>query len=98
MSESQLQREILEAVGSRTPLWRQNAGRVQLINGRWMDLAPAGAADLTGILADGRRLEIEVKSATGQQREAQRAWQRMILSKGGVYILARSVDEALRQL
>ena len=41
----------------------------------------------------GIRIEIECKSPTGTQTEAQRNWQRMIESMGGVYILARSLDD-----
>lgn len=107
--ESVIQREIENSLGhGRIRLWRQQAGRVYVVpyreaqrkgaRGSWMDLAPAGAADLTGIYADGRRLEIEVKTPTGQQRAAQIAWQQMIQSRQGVYILARSVDDALRQM
>ena len=52
-----------------------------------------GQADLTGILATGRRLEIEVKSAVGRQSADQRNYQAMIERLGGRYILARSVAD-----
>ena len=52
-----------------------------------------GQADISGILSDGRRLEIECKTSTGRQSAKQRAWQRMIEKYGGVYILARSVED-----
>jgi hypothetical protein len=57
-----------------------------------------GCADLSGLLHDGRRIEIEVKSATGRQQPQQRRFQAMIETFGGVYILARSegdVEEVL---
>lgn len=54
----------------------------------------SGQADVSGILADGRRLEVELKTATGKQAEQQKKWERMIKAHGGVYILARSADEA----
>jgi hypothetical protein len=41
----------------------------------------------------GLRLEIEVKSATGRQRPEQKAFQAMIQKYGGIYILARSVND-----
>ena len=107
--ESDIQREILNAISrGRLRAWRQQAGQVFVVpfkeaqrkgvRGHFMELAPAGAADLTGIYDDGRRVEIEVKSASGAQRPEQRAWESMIRSRGGVYILARSVDEALAHL
>ena len=57
-----------------------------------------GQADLSGILKDGRRLEIETKSARGRQSQQQLAFERMITKFGGVYIVARSVEEALSRL
>jgi len=52
-----------------------------------------GQADLTGILPGGTRLEIEVKGEGGRQTEDQQRYQRMINNKGGLYILAREVDD-----
>lgn len=51
-----------------------------------------GSADLLGILRGGRFLAVEVKTAKGRQSEAQRNFQRMIESMGGVYVLARDVQ------
>lgn len=63
-----------------------------------MQLAPEGAADISGILASGRRLEVEVKTATGKQRVAQARWQTMIEKHGGLYLLTRSPEDALAAL
>jgi len=52
-----------------------------------------GQADLTGILPGGVRLEIEVKRPGCPQTHEQRAFQRMIERFGGVYVLARSVQD-----
>lgn len=60
-----------------------------------MQFGTPGAADITGILPDGRRLEIEVKAATGRQSEQQKKYQAMIERFNGVYVLARSVEEAI---
>jgi hypothetical protein len=57
-----------------------------------------GQADLTGILPDGRRLEIEVKRHDGKQSPEQQAYQRMIEKFNGVYILARSVEDVTAKL
>jgi hypothetical protein len=57
-----------------------------------------GAADLSGLLRDGRRLEVEVKTSKGRQSEQQRKFQAMIERFGGVYILARNADDAEAQV
>ena len=62
-----------------------------LTSGRKISFSVPGAADLTGIINDGRRLEIEVKSPTGRQSEKQKQYQNLIETMGGVYVLTRSV-------
>lgn len=111
-SEASIQGRIHYAVG-RLPevrLWRQNAGILRVtsqsecrfckapIQTRVVRGVPDGAADLSGIVSDGRRLEIEVKSATGKQRDNQKRWEIMIRERGGIYFVARSPEEALDQL
>jgi hypothetical protein len=51
--------------------WRQNSGTAW-IGGQPVAFGYPGAGDITGILPDGRRLEIECKSATGRQSEKQK--------------------------
>jgi hypothetical protein len=51
---------------------------------------------LSGILDDGRRIEIEVKTPSGRQSEQQKRFQDMIEKFNGIYILARSVEDAER--
>lgn len=56
-----------------------------------------GSSDIVGCLA-GRWVGIEVKTETGKQRDAQIAFQRVIEVAGGIYIVARSPEEAVDQL
>ena len=66
---------------------------------RPIDLAPAGASDYVGILApSGRHVALEIKSAAGRLSEDQAGFGRMIQSRGGLWIVARSADEAERGL
>lgn len=99
MSEKKTQNDILRAFGTipQLRLWRANVG-VARIDRRIVRFGIAGQADLTGILPDGRRLEVEVKSATGRQTARQKDFQDMIERFHGVYILARSVEDMRRQL
>ena len=99
MKEKRLQNEILRAFGTKRwmRLWRANTGVAQ-IGSRVVRFGVPGQADLTGILPGGVRLEVEVKSDRGRQTEDQRNFQRMIERFGGVYVLARSVDDVERAL
>ena len=99
MKEKALQNDILRAFGTkrRMRLWRANAG-VARIGDRVVRFGVPGQADLTGILPDGRRLEVEVKSPGGTQTDDQRNFQRMIERFGGVYVLARTVEDIRQAL
>ena len=99
MTEKQIQNAILRVFGTRPELrlWRANAG-VARISRRVVAFGIRGQADLTGILSNGRRLEVEVKSERGRQSRQQRDFQRMIERFGGLYVLARSVEDVRNAL
>lgn len=101
MTEKQIQNSILKAFATRSDmrLWRNNTGVAITPDGaQVVRYGLPGSADLTGILPDGKRLEIEVKSATGRATGQQGAFARMIERFNGVYILARSVDDVACEL
>lgn len=53
-----------------------------------------GTADITGILADGRAVYIEAKREIGGEwSHAQQEFANMVGAMGGLYVLARSVDD-----
>lgn len=98
-SEADIMHAILLTVGSRPDvrLWRNNVGAAHITN-RWMRFGLKGSSDLLGLLRGGRFLAIEVKSATGKQSPAQRAFQKTITRFGGLYVLARSIDDVTEAL
>lgn len=98
--ESALIRAVLLAIGARPDLrvWRQNVGVARMPSGRIVRFGIPGAADISGILHGGRRLEIECKSDTGRLSPLQYRFRRVIQHHSGLYILARSVDDVLREL
>jgi hypothetical protein len=105
MSEASLQREILQKFGSRpnVRLWRANAGRalVPTADGglRPIQVNIPGCPDLIGFLApSGRFLGIEVKAPNGRLRPAQEAFRDALTKAGGIYIVARSVEDVTREL
>lgn len=98
--EAVLQKMLLAHVNQIPGVWvhRVNVGRAQM-GGRWVRFGEAGQADISGIMklpsGIGMRLEIECKSRKGKQKKEQREWQDMIESHGGLYILARSLYDAM---
>lgn len=99
MSENVIQAEILLAIG-RMPgaiFWRNNTGSLPSRTGRVVKFGLVGSPDIIGCHR-GRFVGIEVKSSTGKQREAQINFQRAFERSGGLYILARAVDDVLAAL
>lgn len=83
-------------VGDPHPLalfWRQNTGAARA-GDRLVRFGVVGQADITGVIRS-RRVDIEVKTATGRQSIEQRAYALHIGYAGGLYILARDLDTVL---
>lgn len=97
-----LVREILLLIGSRPDIriWAQDTGYARALDNpkRVFQYGIEGGGDISGILPDGRRLEIEVKVPPDTQRDSQRRFQAMIEKHRGVYILATSPHEVERRL
>lgn len=92
--ESDIQAAILRFLATVPGLraWRSNSGAAMGRRGL-VRFGVAGQGDISGLLESGRRLEIEVKTPKGRQSEQQRLFGAMISKFGGLYILARSVDD-----
>lgn len=101
-SEAVIQQNIRLALGQRDDimLFRINVGKFRPLEGgaRVIQSAPEGTPDLLGVISPGRAFAIEVKTDKGKQRTAQVAWQNAWEKRGGIYILARSVEDVYRGL
>jgi hypothetical protein len=74
--------------------WRVNVGAAIDRTGRRIRFGEPGHSDLLGC-ARGRLVAIEVKSASGRLRDEQRVWGDRIAAAGGIYIIARCLEDAL---
>lgn len=102
-SEAVIQQNIRLALGMRDDIFmfRINVGVFRPLHGdqkRAIRSAPDGTPDLLGVIAPGRAFAIEVKTGRGQQRDAQKNWQKAWEKRGGIYILARSVEDVYKGL
>lgn len=102
MSEAVLQQNIRLALGMRDDifLFRINVGKFRPLDGgkRVIQSAPEGTPDLMGVMEPGKAFAIEVKAPRGTQREAQKRWQEAWEKRGGIYILAKSLDDVYKGL
>lgn len=76
---------------------RLEHGMVILRNARPVKFGLEGSADIIGAHA-GRPLAVEMKAENGRQRESQILFERAWVRVGGIYILARSAEEAVSAL
>lgn len=87
---------LLLAFGGRPylRLWKQPVAKARTLHSdRVISFGVPGMADLGGLLACGRRLEVEVKTGSATRSKEQRAWAGMIDRFGGFYVLARSEND-----
>ena len=101
MKESIIQKQIMAEFGALPWLriWRNNTGALTDQRGQLITYGLKGSADILGLISpEGRFVAIEVKNERGKQSVSQAAFERMIKSMGGIYILARSVDDVYRGL
>lgn len=105
MTETQLVNWCLRAMCLRgISCWRQNTGGMKIPDKgkrqgyRFIKFGKKGAADITGLLKDGRRIEVECKVGSNKQSEDQVIFQRMIEINNGIYILCYSPQELITKL
>lgn len=101
MLEAVLQKLILARVNALdgVRLWRANTGMAYSSgSGRMVRFGQPGQADLSGILRGGRRLEVEVKGPSGRVSDEQEAFGARITELGGLYIVARTLEDALNPI
>jgi hypothetical protein len=85
-------------------VWKNDTGAAKSLDGeRFVKYGLVGSADIIGInylehLRIGQFVAIEVKTGSARQSEEQKRFEKMILDRGGVYILARTVLDATSRL
>jgi hypothetical protein len=79
--------------------WRQNQGTFRTMDGRRVVSATSitGVADILGAYR-ARPVAIETKTRTGTLRKTQKTFRENWIKAGGIYIIARSPEEALLAL
>lgn len=101
MRESALQHAILVRWGMspKLRLWRANVGVAFAKSGRAVRFGVIGQGDISGlVVGTGRRVEIEVKAPGGVQSAAQRAFGRMVVECGGLYLVAYEIENFSAEL
>ena len=81
--------------------WRQNSGRFFFKVGsktRMFNTGIKGQADITGILEDGKRLEIECKRRGEGPTPDQKAFLNKMKENGGVAFVAYEIEDLEKQL
>ena len=103
MTEKEIQNDIIRHLSARADLrlFRQQVGVAVPISQccpqcrRYaIRFGVPGMADLIGIQGpQGRYIAVEVKSPTGRQSEEQKTFQTVVTSLGGLYVVARGIDD-----
>ena len=87
-------------------VWRNNTGALRDSNGQLVRFGLPGSGDIIGLRSIvitpemvgqtiGQFLAVETKRPGGKQTEQQEKFESMVVSLGGVYVLATNPDEAM---
>jgi hypothetical protein len=97
MSESKLVKAALEYLSYRgIGVWRNNTGAVVSVykgRKRIIRYGKKGSSDIIGLIPGGRFIGVECKQPKEKQTLDQRLFQQFIESLGGLYVLARNLDD-----
>lgn len=72
--------------------WPRNVGLFRDVRGNPRKVGVRGEADVQGLVPGGRALAVEVKTGAAERTPEQRAWGRMWVAMGGLYVVARYSD------
>jgi hypothetical protein len=96
--EGAIKNSILLALGEQGDVlaWNAPCGVFRSFDDpqRIVRVGPPGRADILGV-CNGRAIAIEVKTATGRLRPDQERWRDAFTQRGGVWVLARSAEDAM---
>jgi hypothetical protein len=95
--EAEIQRTILDWLAAKRIFhYRQNTGAVRAED-RFFRFGTPGSPDIVAVIG-GRYIGIEVKAPRGVQSPAQREFEGRLRTAGGVYVLARSLEDVERSI
>lgn len=97
MTHGALVNDILLAVSPIGMAWANNTGALKDANGRLVRYGLSGSSDIIAIIR-GRFVGIEVKVGRDAHRHNQKNFAAAVRRNGGIYVLARSVDDVLNTL
>ena len=98
IKEKDIQRTILEYLLIKKIFhWRQNSGAFKTDAGGFYRIGIVGAPDIF-ILIQGIIYACEVKNEKGKQSESQKAFQQGFEKAGGIYFIARTLEDVIEKL
>lgn len=97
MSHGELVRAVLVTVSPLGMAWANNTGALRNAEGRLVRYGLKGSADVLACVRT-RMVAIEVKVGRDTQSKEQRSFASALTSAGGLYIVARSVDDVTAAL
>jgi len=93
---TRLIKEIILRIGSKpwARVWRNETGMgLNVRTGEPFKYGLVGSPDIVGLTLGGYYIGIEVKTGSATQAVAQKNFQKMVESLGGIYLLGRSAEQ-----
>lgn len=95
--EKLLKQCLLELTTCGFMAWKNNTGAIKT-GTRYQSYGLKGSADIIGLTPQGQFLAVEVKTGKAVQNKAQKAFQKAVESRNGIYKIIRSYEELISWL
>ncbi|MES3016186.1 MAG: hypothetical protein V4721_00340 [Bacteroidota bacterium] len=102
-TEKEISNAILLKVGGRRDVlaWKNMTGTARALTAPYqvIQYGKKGSSDILGVIGPwGLFFGIEVKTLAGQQRDTQKTFEESVKRRGGIYIIGRYDETALKDL
>lgn len=96
--EKLLKQCLLELTTYGFMAWKNSTGAMKTTIGHYQRYGLKGSADIIGLTPKGQFLAVEIKTGKAVQNKAQKAFQKAIESRNGVYKIIRTYEELISWL
>lgn len=74
-------------------MWSNQTGAIKSASGRFQRYGLIGSSDILGLTPDGQFFAAEIKTGKAVQNKHQKAFQRAVERRSGIYFIVRSIEE-----
>lgn len=88
-----LKESLLYLTGQGFLVWSNSTGAIKSASGRFQRYGLIGSSDILGLTPNGQFFAAEIKTGKAIQNKHQKAFQKAVEKRNGIYIVVRSLND-----